>query len=151
MSGSNSTTLPIRVIDDDTIELSELATVILTEIVLDGNTDPDVSSALGAQINPLTSSSAVTIQANDYPHGLITFSLSSRSVTVDEPGTGNITSVSLTIIREYGLIGMLYTHVLYNINLLILGIDSNRGELIIFLYHYLIVYSLSLFSAETAI
>ena len=108
MSGYNSTTLPIRVIDDDTIELSELATVILTEIVLDGNTDPDVSSALGAQINSLTSSSAVTIQANDYPHGLITFSVSSRSVTVDEPGTGNITSVSLTIIREYGLIGMLY-------------------------------------------
>ena len=108
MSGYNSTTLPIRIIDDDTIELSELATVILTEIVLDGNTDPDVSSALGAQINSLTSSSAVTIQANDYPHGLITFSVSSRSVTVDEPGTGNITSVALTIIREYGLIGMLY-------------------------------------------
>ena len=80
MSGSNSTTLPIRVIDDDTIELSELATVILTEIVLDGNTDPDVFSALGALINSLTSSSAVTIQSNDYPHGLITFSVSSRAV-----------------------------------------------------------------------
>ena len=107
MSGSNSTTLPIRVTDDDTIELSELAVVTLTEVVLNGNTDPDVPSALGAQINPISSSAAVTIQANDYPHGLITFSASSRSVAVNEPGTGNVTSVSLTIIREYGLIGML--------------------------------------------
>ena len=108
MSGSNSTTLPIRVTDDDTIELSELAVVTLTEVVLNGNTDPDVSADLAAQIDPLTSSAAVTIQANDYPHGLLTFSGSSRSVTVDEPETGNITSVSLTVIREYGLIGMLY-------------------------------------------
>ena len=106
MSGSNSTTLPIRVTDDDTIELSELAVVTLTEVVLNGNTDPDVSADLAAQIDPLTSSAAVTIQANDYPHGLLTFSASSRSVTVDE--TGNITSVSLSVIREYGLIGMLH-------------------------------------------
>ncbi|KAI6651563.1 G protein coupled receptor 98-like protein isoform X1 [Oopsacas minuta] len=105
MSGMNTTTLPIRVLDDQIIELSELATVILTEIVSDGNTDPDVPSILGARINPATSSAAVTIQANDYPHGLLTFSVTSRSVTVDEPETGNLTSVTITIIREYGLIG----------------------------------------------
>lgn len=122
MSGMNTTTLPIRVINDNTIELAELATVTLTEVVSDGNTDPDVSSSMAAQINPLTSSAAVTIQANDYPHGLLTFAPSSRSVTVDEPGTGNLTSVTLTIIREYGTLGILlsahlcshYLHKLHN-------------------------------------
>ena len=69
----------------------------------------DSSQLTGDTSSTLYQWSAVTIQANDYPHRLITFSISSRSVTVDEPGTGNITSVSLTIIREYGLIGMLYS------------------------------------------
>ena len=113
MSGMNTTTLPIRVINDNTIELAELATVTLTEIVSGGNTDPDVSSSMAAQINPVTSSAAVTIQANDYPHGLLTFAPSSRSVTVDEPGTGNLTSVTLTIIREYGTLGKLLENLIY--------------------------------------
>lgn len=105
MDGQTSAFLPVRIIDDDIPELTEIATYRLISVFKNGNTHENISSSLAARIDPVSDEATVTIQANDYPHGLLTWVNSSKIVTVNEPENGQTSSVTLTIIREYGAIG----------------------------------------------
>lgn len=44
------------------------------------------------------------MRANDRPHGVFTFDLNSRSLSVAEPSTGSVIA-ELTVVREFGTIG----------------------------------------------
>ena len=94
-------TITLLIQSDIIPELNELTTVTLTAVLENGVPEGgDVSR--GAKITPSQSQAVVTVEANDAPHGVITWTPSVVMVTEDE-GIDN--NVQLSLVREFGAIG----------------------------------------------
>ena len=86
---------------DDVAELNEVTMVTLTRIVENG-VAMDGEQNRGATLVPARNQAAITVAANDDPHGVVMWS--STSIIADELEGGN-NVIEVAFIREFGAIG----------------------------------------------
>jgi G-protein coupled receptor 98 len=104
-SGTNKTVLSLNILADTEPELQEMVIITLTDVVQGGVTGGSDMSK-GAKLIPSQSASVITIEANDDPHGVISWSPSSLLVKTPEiDGADSV--VTLTVVREFGTVGVL--------------------------------------------
>lgn len=95
----------MTVVADSTPELEEVATITLTGVVR-GGVAAGLDTTRGAKLISSQSASVITIEANDDPHGVVSWSPSSVSVKTPE-AEGSDSVVRLTVVREFGTVGVL--------------------------------------------
>lgn len=94
-------TLTLFIASDDTPELNEVSMVILTDVVVNGVPSSGDQSK-GARLASGQTVAVITVQANDDPHGVVTWS---PLVIVAEEEEGRDNVVQLTLVREFGNTG----------------------------------------------
>lgn len=97
--GEAEATIRLTIQADDLPELTEITRLELTEVTADGVSSMEVVQR-GAMIDRATSISVISVVANDFPYGQITWA--SPVLMTEEPNT--TAEVELTLIRESGAI-----------------------------------------------
>lgn len=99
--GVSSASITLTVSPDEVAELNEVTLVTLTDVVENG-VPPSGDQTRGATIASGQSQAVITVQANDDPHGVVSWSpLIVRAEELEEM-TNN---VQLIIVREFGTVG----------------------------------------------
>lgn len=75
----------------------------------------DIASTGAATLDQTANIATITIRASNNPHGIVEFQMNSLNVMTDESAM-----LSLTIIREFGLIGNFKPNVIFVIKMLYL-------------------------------
>ena len=102
----------VTVLADAIPELKEVASIKLTGIVR-GGVAAGSDTSRGAKLISTRSVSVITIEANDEPHGVVSWSPSSLSIKASEMEGAN-SAVTLTIVREFGTVGVLLVNYTYD-------------------------------------
>ncbi|XP_053555694.1 LOW QUALITY PROTEIN: adhesion G-protein coupled receptor V1 [Bombina bombina] len=110
--GQALTTITVTVVADHIAELTETITVTLTKVITMNIPDP----LRGAKLDPKRSKAVLIILPNDSPHGVIGWHANSLSVNVEEP-EGNVTTITLQVVREQGFVGDIAIYVQSKANL----------------------------------
>lgn len=94
-------TITLLITSDNVSELDEVTTVTLTRVVENGVAMAGDQSR-GASLASGRNQAVITVQANDDPHGVVTWS--PTLVMADEvEGRNNV--IQVTLVREFGAIG----------------------------------------------
>lgn len=94
-------TITLLITADDISELNEVTMVTLTRVVENGVAMAGDQSR-GASLASGRSQAVVTVQANDNPHGVITWS---PTLVMAEEVEGRNNEIQVSLIREFGAIG----------------------------------------------
>lgn len=105
--GVSSDEILLYLAADSDPELQEESQVQLTEVTQNGVPEGGDPSR-GATIVPGEDVAFITVSANDAPHGVVVWSVSNVSSAEVE---GQDSTVSLTLIREFGTIGSIVVSV----------------------------------------
>ena len=92
---------------DNLPELTEITEVVLTEVTVDGVDSMTLQregEVQGAYIDDATMTAVISVAANDFPHGQITWDSASLLVMIPEPNDTAVV-VELALIRLSGAIG----------------------------------------------
>jgi len=92
---------------DNLPELTEITEVVLTDVTVDGVTSMTLQiegEVPGAYIDDASMTAIISVAANDFPHGQITWDSASLLVMVPEPNDTAV-AIDLTLIRLSGTIG----------------------------------------------
>ena len=100
-NGTSTATITLSIVADDTPELNEVTMVTLTSVVENG-VPPSEDQTRGANLALAQSVAVITVQANDDPHGVVTWSPLVVQ-TEEEEERNNV--LLLTIAREFGATG----------------------------------------------
>lgn len=87
--------------------MTEITEVVLTEVTVNGVSDMTLQiegEVQGAYIDDASRTAVISVAANDFPHGQITWDSASLSVMAPEPNDTMVV-VELTLIRLSGAIG----------------------------------------------
>lgn len=99
--GSSRAVIMLLITSDDTPELNEVTRVTLSDVVENG-VPTSGDQTRGARLILTLSEAVITVQANDDPHGVVTWSPLMVMVE-EEEGTDNV--VQFTLVREFGTVG----------------------------------------------
>lgn len=114
-------TINLLIISDEVAELNEVTMVTLTTVVENG-VSMGGDQSRGASIAPGRSQAVITVQANDDPHGVVTWS--PTLVVADElEGANNV--IQVTLVREFGAIGAVI--ISYSTEMVATGIDRAQS------------------------
>lgn len=95
--GSSRAVIMLLITSDDTPELNEVTRVTLSDVVENG-VPTSGDQTRGARLILTLSEAVITVQANDDPHGVVTWS--PLMVVVEEED-----NVQFTLVREFGTVG----------------------------------------------
>ena len=107
-AGANKAVLIVNILADTEPELEEVVTITLTGVV-QGGVAAGSDKSRGAKLILSQLASVITIEANDDPHGVVSWSPSSLSVKAPEV-EGADSVVTLTVVREFGTVGVLFVN-----------------------------------------
>ena len=120
--GVSMATINLFIQSDEVSELNEVTRVQLSAVTENGVPVGGVSTR-GAQINPGRSEAVITVEANDDPHGVFTWSpLVVMATEVED--MNNV--IQLTIVREFGTIGAVAVG--YNTSEALFASDDRRAQ-----------------------
>jgi len=92
---------------DNLPELTEITEVVLTDVIVDGVSSMTAQiegEVQGAYIDDASMIAVISVAANDFPHGQITWDSTSLLIMVPEPNDTEV-AVELILIRLSGAIG----------------------------------------------
>ena len=96
--GNSSAPILLRIVHDNVAELNEVTRVTLTTVLQNG-VPASGDASRGARIVPGLDQAVITVQANDDPHGVVSWS-SPRVLAREEEGSDSV--VELSLLREFG-------------------------------------------------
>lgn len=100
-NGVSMATITLLIQSDEIPELNEVTRVQLSAVIENG-VPAGGDSSRGAQINAGRSEAVITVEANDAPHGVFTWS-PTVIVVAEVEDLNNV--IQVTVIREFGTIG----------------------------------------------
>lgn len=100
-NGTSTASITLFIVADNTPELNEVTMVTLTSVVENG-VPPSGDQSRGARLASAQNVAVITVQANDDPHGVVTWSPLVIQ-TQEEEGRNSV--LLLSIAREFGDIG----------------------------------------------
>ena len=101
LDGESQSNITLALEGDSTPELSEMTFVTLTRVTESGVPEGGDTSR-GAQIISGRNQAVITVQASDFPHGVISWV---SPVVMATEVEGMDSTVTLTLVREFGSIG----------------------------------------------